>query len=74
MDTDLLQHGKGGLFVKIIVIELLNLVKDLGHTMLTLSFDMTLNWPWSNIHPAHQLIILDMCAELFFKPTMGSKD
>ena len=32
---------------------------------------MTLNWPWSNIHIAHRLIILDICAELFVNANRG---
>ena len=35
---------------------------------------LTLNRPWSNIHTAHQLIILDICADLLENPTRGSKD
>ena len=35
---------------------------------------MTLNQPWSNTRTTHQLIILDICAELFVDPTRGSKD
>jgi len=35
---------------------------------------LTLNKTWSNIHTAHQLFILDICAELFVNPTRGSKD
>jgi len=35
---------------------------------------LTLNQPWSNICTAYQLIILDICVELFVNPTRGSKD
>ena len=35
---------------------------------------LTLNQHWSNIHTAHRLIILDICAKLFVNPTRGSKD
>ena len=35
---------------------------------------LILNRPWSNIRTAHQLIIHDICAQLFENPTRGSKD
>ena len=35
---------------------------------------LTLTRPWSNKGTAHPLIILDICAKLFEKPTRGSKD
>ena len=35
---------------------------------------LTLNRPWSNIHTAHCHIKLDIGAELFVNPTMGSKE
>jgi len=34
---------------------------------------LTLNRPWSNISTTHRLIMLDICAKLFVKPTRGSK-
>jgi len=41
---------------------------------LTLTMTLTLNQPWSNIHTAHQFIILDIFAGLFVNPTRGSND
>jgi len=35
---------------------------------------LTLNRHWSNIRIANQLNILDISAELFENPTLGSKD
>ena len=35
---------------------------------------LILNRPWSNKSNAHCLIILDICAKLFVKPTRGSED
>jgi len=74
MDTHLLQHRKGDLFVKmeVRVIELGKGPKSYNVKPWTMI--LTLNWPWSNKRTAHQLIILDTCAELFENPTRGSKD
>jgi len=35
---------------------------------------LTLNLPWSNIRTAQWLIMIDISAQLFENPTMGSKE
>jgi len=66
MDTIPSQHEKGGLFVNMIAI-----VIELGKGPKNTMFNLELwHWPWTDIG---HLIILDMCAELFFNHIWGSK-